>query len=55
MPNLTRPNYPTPEFIRKALDERGLLESYHNRPAYQQMITSAGSGGLNGRKPNLNA
>ena len=25
-----------PEFVRKALDERGLREEYKKRPAYQQ-------------------
>lgn len=25
-----------PEFIRRALNDRGLMEAYRNRPAYQQ-------------------
>ena len=36
MPSLTKPNYPMPAFVRKALDEHGLVESYNNRPDYQQ-------------------
>ena len=36
MPNLTKPNYPMPAFVRKALDERELMESYRNRRDYQQ-------------------
>lgn len=34
--HLKRPRYPMPDFVRKALDERGLMEAYHKRPAYQQ-------------------
>lgn len=33
---LKRPRYPMPDFVRKALDERGLMEAYHKRPPYQQ-------------------
>ena len=33
---LKRPRYPMPDFVRQALDERGLMEAYHKRPAYQQ-------------------
>ena len=33
---LKRPLYPMPDFVRQALDERGLMETYHKRPAYQQ-------------------
>ena len=33
---LTRSVHPTPEFVRKALDEAGLWEAYRARPAYQQ-------------------
>ena len=33
---LTRPNHPIPEYVRRALEKRGLMESYHHRPAYQQ-------------------
>jgi hypothetical protein len=25
-----------PDFIREALDEHGLMDAYHTRPAYQQ-------------------
>jgi uncharacterized protein YdeI (YjbR/CyaY-like superfamily) len=25
-----------PDFIRDALNERGLMDAYHSRPAYQQ-------------------
>ncbi|MEE4311480.1 MAG: YdeI/OmpD-associated family protein [candidate division KSB1 bacterium] len=34
--NLKRPRYPMPEFIAEALDQRGLMEAYRSRPAYQQ-------------------
>ena len=33
---LRRPRYPMPDFVRQALDERGLMEAYQKRPAYQQ-------------------
>lgn len=33
---LKRPRYPMPDFVRKALDDSGLMEAYHKRPAYQQ-------------------
>jgi uncharacterized protein YdeI (YjbR/CyaY-like superfamily) len=33
---LSRPKYPMPEEIKKALVERGLMEAYLARPAYQQ-------------------
>jgi hypothetical protein len=32
----SRPRHEMPAFIQAALDERGLVEAYHNRPAYQQ-------------------
>ncbi len=34
--NLKRPRYPMPEFIRKELEGRGLMDAYRGRPAYQQ-------------------
>jgi hypothetical protein len=34
--HLTRPIHPMPAFIQQALLERGLMEAYHQRPAYQQ-------------------
>lgn len=34
--NLERPQQPMPYFIRQALEERGLMEDYEARPAYQQ-------------------
>lgn len=34
--NLERPRYPMPDFVRQALEERGLMEDYRARPAYQQ-------------------
>lgn len=34
--NLKRPRYPLPDFVKEALMERGLLEAYRARPAYQQ-------------------
>jgi uncharacterized protein YdeI (YjbR/CyaY-like superfamily) len=43
---LKRPRHPMPEFVRKALEERNLMNAYLQRPAYQQndyigWITSA--------------
>jgi uncharacterized protein YdeI (YjbR/CyaY-like superfamily) len=32
----TRPRYEMPDFFRDALNERGLLDAYLARPAYQQ-------------------
>ncbi|MFC2064678.1 YdeI/OmpD-associated family protein [Chloroflexota bacterium] len=34
--NLKRPRYPMPDFIKDALVQRNLMESYRERPAYQQ-------------------
>jgi len=34
--NLKRPRHPMPEFIAEALEQRGLIEAYRARPAYQQ-------------------
>jgi uncharacterized protein YdeI (YjbR/CyaY-like superfamily) len=34
--SLSRPIHPIPEFVRKALTERGLLAAYQRRPPYQQ-------------------
>lgn len=34
--NLQRPRHPVPDFVNRALEERGLAEAYHARPAYQQ-------------------
>jgi len=33
---LHRPKHPMPGFVRKALQDRRLLEAYQRRPAYQQ-------------------
>ncbi len=33
---LKRPKYPMPEFVKQALEERGLMDEYRERPAYQQ-------------------
>ena len=33
---LKHPRYPMPDFIRAALDERGLMVTYHARPPYQK-------------------
>lgn len=35
-PGLKRPIHPMPEFVKQALEERGLMDEYRNRPAYQQ-------------------
>jgi uncharacterized protein YdeI (YjbR/CyaY-like superfamily) len=34
--NLKRPRHPMPDFVKRALEERGLMEDYRQRPAYQQ-------------------
>ena len=34
--NLQRPTYPMPDFVREALEARGLMGLYERRPAYQQ-------------------
>ena len=34
--NLTRPLQPMPDFVRGAIQERGLLDKYDGRPAYQR-------------------
>jgi uncharacterized protein YdeI (YjbR/CyaY-like superfamily) len=33
---LKRQKHPMPDFVREALNQRGLLNAYHSRPAYQQ-------------------
>ena len=33
---LSRPVYDMPEWVREALEERGLMDAYRARPAYQQ-------------------
>jgi uncharacterized protein YdeI (YjbR/CyaY-like superfamily) len=33
---LKRPRYPMPDFVREALNQRGLMDAYRERPAYQQ-------------------
>ncbi len=34
--NLERPKHPMPDFVKKALEDRGLIKDYKDRPAYQQ-------------------
>lgn len=34
--NLQRPRHPMPEYVREALEGRGLMDAYRERPAYQQ-------------------
>jgi uncharacterized protein YdeI (YjbR/CyaY-like superfamily) len=34
--NLDRPRHPMPDFVRLTLENRGLMEAYAGRPAYQQ-------------------
>ena len=34
--NLKRPRHPMPDFVRRALEVRGLMADYEERPAYQQ-------------------
>lgn len=33
---LNRPIQPMPEIVKSALKQRGLMDAYHARPAYQQ-------------------
>lgn len=33
---LSRPIHQMPEFVKSALDDRGLLQAYQDRPPYQQ-------------------
>lgn len=33
---LKRPRHPMPEFVEQALEERGLMNEYNERPSYQQ-------------------
>jgi uncharacterized protein YdeI (YjbR/CyaY-like superfamily) len=33
---LKRPIHPIPDFVKKAIEDRGLMEDYKNRPVYQQ-------------------
>jgi len=33
---LRRPRHPLPTFVKRALEEHGLMEDYRARPAYQQ-------------------
>lgn len=33
---LKRPIQPMPDFVRDALEEKGLMDAYHARPDYQQ-------------------
>ena len=34
--NLKRSRHPMPDFVRRALTERDLMQAYNERPAYQQ-------------------
>jgi uncharacterized protein YdeI (YjbR/CyaY-like superfamily) len=34
--NLKRARNPMPDFVKRALDERGLMAAYKERPSYQQ-------------------
>lgn len=34
--SLNRPIHPVPEFVMQTLHERGLINAYRERPAYQQ-------------------
>lgn len=34
--SLKRPLQPMPEYVRTALEERGMWDAYRSRPAYQQ-------------------
>ena len=32
----TRPRYPMPEYVREAIEGRGLMKAYNARPPYQR-------------------
>ena len=34
--NLKRSRHPMPDYVRLALEQRGLMDDYESRPAYQQ-------------------
>ena len=34
--NLKRPKHPMPDFVKQALEQRGLMDDFEARPAYQQ-------------------
>jgi uncharacterized protein YdeI (YjbR/CyaY-like superfamily) len=34
--SLERPKHPMPEYVRKALEETGLMDAYRERPPYQR-------------------
>jgi uncharacterized protein YdeI (YjbR/CyaY-like superfamily) len=34
--NLKRPRYPMPDFVEHAINQRGFMQAYRDRPAYQQ-------------------
>jgi uncharacterized protein YdeI (YjbR/CyaY-like superfamily) len=34
--NLKRPRHPMPDFVKRALEDLGLMGAYKERPAYQQ-------------------
>jgi hypothetical protein len=36
MPGLTRAKHTLPKFVRQALKQRGLMQAFKDRPAYQQ-------------------
>ena len=36
MTPLKRPRHPMPEFVREALEARGLMDAYNARPPYQR-------------------
>ena len=36
MSTLRRPLYPMPDFVKKALLDKGLMEVFYNRPPYQR-------------------
>ena len=36
MDSLKRPLHPMPEYVKNALEERGLMNAYQNRPPYQR-------------------
>jgi uncharacterized protein YdeI (YjbR/CyaY-like superfamily) len=33
---MMRPRYPMPDFIKESLEDRGLMNAYNERPAYQR-------------------
>jgi hypothetical protein len=55
MSPLTRTLNEMPDFIREALESRGLMDAYHAAPITSKTTTSAGLVAPNDPRPNRNA